>query len=382
MKPITSKQWGGVRISLLRFSLTLVVGFLTVSGAIALYAQEQPTEDLQQGETLTLPQAIRIALANNRDIKRSLLTVEEAETQVTTAWSQVIPRISTSMTYTRNVEVPVFFIPADFTDPNAPLVPVRTGTDNNWSGSVSVTQTIFRGEALVGISSATLFRTVQSESFRATAQQVVTQTRLAYYQVLIAQQRLQLQQATIDRLESNLAQNRSRYKAGLLDEYDVLQLEVQLANERPNLQDAQYAIQQAHRNLSLALGLPLQYEFQVEGNLRSFTITTQSTTDQENAHIKQIDRVTPIVLEPEEPFIQQAFAMRGDLRTLRAQLELKNREILGIRARYLPDISATYNLQWNAAEADEPDFFGTEQERARSQAVALSISLPIFQGFS
>jgi len=364
------------------FAFILTCGIFLISGS-ALYGQDvnETTSAIEEGETITLPQALRIALANNRDIKRSLLTVEEAETQVTTAWSNVIPRISTSMSYTRNVEVPVFFIPADFTDPSSPLVPVRTGTDNNWNGNIAVTQTLFRGEAIVGISSAALYRQVQSESFRTTAQQIVTQTRLAYYQVLIAEERFQLQQATVNRLEKNLEQNRSRYRAGLLDEYDVLQLEVQLANERPTLQEARYAIQQAYRNLALNLGVPVQYDFQVEGNLREYDIGTSSASTQENSTLKEIDEMSPLILEPDQSFLEQAFNSRGDLRTLDAQLQLKNREILGIWAQYLPSISATYNIQWNANESGDPDFFGTEQQRARSQSVALNISFPLFQGF-
>lgn len=364
------------------YGLLVVTGVFLITGTVAYGQAENESEvAIQEGETITLPQAIRIALANNRDIKRSLLTVEEAETQVTTAWSQVIPRVSTSMTYTRNVEVPVFFIPADFTDPNSPLVPVRTGADNNWNGNISVTQTLFRGEALVGISSAALYRAVQSESFRATAQQIVTQTRLAYYQVLIAEERFQLQQATVERLEKNLEQNRSRYRAGLLDEYDVLQLEVQLANERPSLQEARYGIQQAYRNLALSLGVPVQYDFQVEGNLRQYNLGTTSASNQDNGALKEIDEMTPLILEPEQSFLDQAFNARGDLRTLEAQLQLKNREILGLWAQYLPAISATYNIQWNATESGAPDFFGSEQQRARSQSVAFNVSLPLFQGF-
>ncbi|MBD3274067.1 MAG: hypothetical protein GF372_02085, partial [Candidatus Marinimicrobia bacterium] len=209
-------------------AIALIVAFFLFGQQPEVRAQDGATNeiDLQPGQEITLPQAIRIALANNRDIKRSLLSVESAETQVTTAWSSVIPSVSTSMTYTRNIEVPVFFIPSDFTDPNSPLIPVRTGTDNNWMGNISVTQTIFRGEALVGISSAALFRLVQSESFRATTQGMITQTRINYYNVLIAKERYELQQATVSRLEKNLKQNRARSRAGLVDDYAVLQLEV------------------------------------------------------------------------------------------------------------------------------------------------------------
>ncbi len=360
----------------------LVAGISPLHNLNAQDMDEQPANlELEPGQEITLPQAVRIALANNRDIKRSLLSVESAETQVTNAWSSVIPSINTSMTYTRNIEVPVFFIPSDFTNPNSPLIPVRTGTDNNWVGNVSVNQTLFRGEAFVGISSAALFRLVQSESFRATTQQMVTQTRIDYYNVLIAKEQFELQQATVRRLEKNLNQNQARSRAGLIDDYAVLQIEVQLANARPNLQDARYQIQQAYRRLTLTLGLPLQYDFTVVGNLRKYDIAQDSTVADVNAHLKKINEMTPLVLDYNQTFIGQALDMRGDIRIMRARLDLKDREIFAIKSRYLPELTATYNLQWQASEPEEPDFFGSERERARSQSVALSVSLPIFQGF-
>ncbi|MBD3273800.1 MAG: hypothetical protein GF372_00720, partial [Candidatus Marinimicrobia bacterium] len=197
----------------------------------------------------------------------------------------------------------------------------------------------------------------------------------------IAKERYELQQATVSRLEKNLKQNRARSRAGLVDDYAVLQLEVQLANERPNLQDARYGIEQAYRQLTLSLGLPLEYDYTVVGDLREYDIASESSDVESNIHLKEIDQETPLVLEPSQNFLEQAMNMRGDMRILRARLDLKDRELLAIKSRYLPDISATYNMQWQASEPEEPDFFGSERERARSQSVALSVSLPIFQGF-
>ncbi|HLR33066.1 MAG TPA: TolC family protein, partial [Fodinibius sp.] len=156
-----------------------------------------------QQQVLTLTEAIDVALANNSDIKRSLLSLRNADEQVRLAWSEVLPDISTSATYTRNLEIPVNFVPAQFFDPEAPagdLVPLQFGTDNNWQGGLSVEQTLFRGEAFVGIGSSKVYKAVQAENLRATAQQIVTQTRVAYYNVLVAREQLRLQTATVERL--------------------------------------------------------------------------------------------------------------------------------------------------------------------------------------
>ncbi|MDV7395830.1 TolC family protein, partial [Arthrospira platensis SPKY1] len=136
--------------------------------------------------------------ANNHDIKRALLGVSIAKQQVLNAWAEVMPDISSSLGYTRNLEIPVNFVPAILFDPTAgpdDLLPLAFGTDNNWTGGFVVNQNIFKGEALVGISSAELFLSARQEAQRGIAQQVVTQTRIDFYQVLYAQQVYELQKS-------------------------------------------------------------------------------------------------------------------------------------------------------------------------------------------
>jgi len=341
------------------------------------------TTTIDSSTQIDLEQAIQIALANNSQIKQALLSVNDADEQVLSAWGEVMPEIATNMQYTRNVEIPVNFIPAKVFNPNAPadkLVPVQFGTDNNWSGGLTVSQTIFRGEALIGISSSAVYKLVQSESYRATMQQVVTQTRLAYYRVLIAEEQLNLQKAAINRLEHNLKDNQARQKAGLLDEYDVLRVEVQLSNERPKLTEARYNLKNAYRKLKLILDFPLNVNFSVKGDLKSFDVNKPGIQDMSNRSIKEVDQWIDFQSDTTKIFMNKALGLRGDLRVFDARLQLKDREILATKSRYFPTISANYSLMWNAAEPGTPDFFGTANQRARSQAVALNFSFPLFQG--
>lgn len=342
------------------------------------------SEAIGTQKVLSLTEAIDVALANNSDVKRSLLSLEDADEQVRLAWSEVLPDISASASYTRNLEIPVNFVPAQFFDPEAPageLVPLQFGTDNNWQGGVSVSQTLFRGEAFVGIGSSKVYKAVQEENLRATAQQIVTQTRIAYYNVLVAEEQLRLQEATVERLEENLKENESRQRAGLIDEYDVLQVRVQLSNQRPQLTQAQYAVDEAYRKLAMVLGIPLEVDFTTRGDLNNFKITSQHAVTKINENLKKVDRMTPYQYIEKPSMVEKAESMRGDLRVLEQQNALKDREIEAIKSRFLPTITADYNLNWTAAQAGSPVFFGSEDTRARSQTLGFTLSLPIFQGF-
>ncbi len=344
----------------------------------SLQAQEQT--ELIADFKLSLSEAIQLSLANNPDINRALLATKDSDELVKIAYSEIYPEITSSINYTRNVEIPVTFVPGEFFG-GAPgtLIPVEFGTDNNWQGGFTVNQTLFRGETIIGLSSATIFKTVQEENYRLVSQQIVTQTRIAFYQVLVANEQLRLQEAQIGRLEQNLSENERRRDAGLIDEYAVLQIQVQLSNQRPQLIEAQYSVLEAYRNLKLVLGLPYQLEFEVTGNLNSFDILADEASEQVNEDIKAIDQSNPFTYQNEVIDNMVLAQFRGDMRVLDAQMNLKDREITAVRSRFLPTISATYNLQWSASEPDAPNFFEND---VRFQTLGFNLSLPLFEGFS
>lgn len=338
-----------------------------------------------QPESISLDQAVQIALANNTEIKRSLLSVREAEQQVRTAWSNVMPQVTSSANYTRNLEVPVNFIPEVVFDPDGDpdnLVPVAFGTDNNWQGGFAISQTIFNGQAFVGVSTSSLFKTAQSEGMRATAQGIVTQTRMAYYQVLIAKEQVRLQQSRLDRIKESLEDAQKSYEQGLVDEYAVMQLEVQLENVKPELTSAEFGVKEATRGLLDAMGLPVSLSLEVKGDLSSFDIQADNASKEENMALKKVDRMTTLSLEADSALLQRAFDSRGDLRVLDVQQQLQEKRIRAEKSRYLPSIQANYNMQWTAAQSGTPVVFGNERQRARSQTFMVGIQLPIFQGFS
>lgn len=341
-------------------------------------AQTLP-DSLVPGAELTLENAIQVAVANNPQVNRAILSVQDADELVDIAYSEVYPNISSSLNYTRNFEVPVQFVPGEFFG-GAPgtFIPVEFGTDNNWQGGFTVQQNIFRGEVFVGLSTSEIYKAVQQENLRSVTQQIITQTRVAYYQVLVAKEQLRLQETQIRRIEENLRENKSRQRAGLVDDYAVLQLEVQLSNQRPQLVEARYAVDEAYRNLKVTLGLPLEMDFEVKGNLNTFDILADDIDSEENAGIKEVDQMNPFTFERSNEQWASMIDARGDVRVLDARLNLNEKEIQAVKSRFLPTVTASYNLQWSAAQSGAPVFF---ENSSRFQTLGLNVSLPLFEGF-
>ncbi len=337
--------------------------------------------EMPDDNELTIDQVIKLSVVNNPQVKRAILSVENADEQVKLAWSEVLPDVTSSATFTRNIEIPVNFVPATFFDPNADpdeLVPLQFGTDNNWQGGITVSQNIFRGEAIVGISSSSVFQSVQEEALRSTIQEIITQARKAFHAVLIAEEQLRLQEATINRIERNLEENEKRYEAGLIEEYDVLRLEVQLANQEPQLKDAQLAVEEAHRNLKELMALPIDMQLEIVGSLSEYQINNPAEGGVENETIYDIVNATPLPTLTQEEALDVMRGKRGDLRVLDVQQNLKEREIRAIKSRFLPTITADYNLQWTAAQPGSPRPF---ENAVRFQTLMVNVSFPLFTGF-
>lgn len=341
----------------------------------------QPISTSAQPEslTMTLEQAIQTALASNREIRKAALGVKDGDAQVLSAWAEVLPDVSASANYTRNIEIPVNFIPAQVFDPSAPageLVPVQFGTDNNWQGGLTVSQNIFKGQAIIGLSTSRLYKLAQSQNFILTSQQIITQTRQAYHQALLAKERVELLEASLARLERVLEETKVRRDAGLIDDYSVLQIEVQLANQRPSLIEAQNEYKQSLRGLVQILGLPVGSLFDVVGDLTSFVISTTNQPSPTNEHLGRIDQANghsaQSLLRPQDVVDQ-----RADIQFLESQVALRQKQLLATKSEYLPSISAVYNLQWSSAQPGTPVVF---ENAIRFQTVGLAVSLPIFQG--
>src|SRR6056297_3665917 len=347
-------------------------------------SQTTPQSSDTLARTFDLEQSIMTALANNTDLKRALLDVRSADQDVRSAWGTVMPQVAASANYTRNLEIPVNFIPETFFDPKGDsetLVPIAFGTDNNWMGGFSVSQTLFSGQAFVGISSSELFKSAQSEGLRAISQGVVTQTRIAYYRALAAKESLRLVEAQADRIRKNLEDTRKRAEQGFVDDYAVLQLEVQLGNLEPQITRSRFSVDSSLRNLLDVMGLPVQLSIAVRGDLGSYDINSAELANPANQSIKKIDQMVPRQVEIDSLFTEKAMQLRGDLRILQVQEDLQGKRLDAERSLFLPNISANYNLQWNAAQGGQPVFFGNERQRARSQTLTVGVQIPIFQGF-
>ena len=335
--------------------------------------------------SLGLKEAIRIALENNEDIKDARLALEIASEQVSEARSTLFPKIDASAAYSRNLAVASNFLPAVIFDPSADpseLIPVQFGSDNIWQSNINVEQSLFSPIVLGGLSAASRFRDMERESVRGRAQSVVTRVRLLYYGLLLAQEQVRLVENSMERLERSLDETNALRGVGLGTDYDVLRLEVEMANLNPSLLQATSSVLELKRNLSIELALDESDGLAVSGSLARISLDDIENNSSANREILEFSSWSLTAENVSENLLGAAQEDRPDLRTLDQSENLRNAELRIEQGRYLPEIVLFGSYGVTAQQNGSPDFFADPKLRAFSQQAGLRVTWPLFSGFS
>ena len=310
----------------------------------------------QQPRTITLEQAVTVALEKNKDLNTAQLEIEKADARVSEAWGYAMPSVDLSANYTRSLERPVFFLP-DFANPGSnKTVPVKIGTEHSWGMTLSARQTIFNSTVIIGVGAAHIYSEAARELYRAKKLETVSNVRKTFYAVLLASEARDLMRANLKNAEENLGNVRTMSKQGLVSEYDELRATVGVENLRPEVIRAENNYLLALDGLKSAMGIDASEQIVVDGTLQFQQVPE--------------DRVVSAVDEVKES--------NAGLKALRLQIGV-NQAFLNVeRSNYLPLVSDFGNLQYQAAKntfnISTNDFF-------RSSQVGLSLSFSVFQGF-
>lgn len=189
------------------------------------FSQEDSTK-------FSLEQAMEYGVQKHESVKNEELEYESAEKQVWEATSYGLPQISASGQFRHNIIIPKSIVPANAFNPQAPadeLVALEFGTEFNVDFGFQVNQLIFEGSYIVGIQVSKYYKEFVSTSIDLAKQDVMYNIAQAYYLVLIAKENLQLVDTTVNITRSLLEDTRELYKAGLIDETEVDQLELSLS---------------------------------------------------------------------------------------------------------------------------------------------------------
>ena len=357
----------------------------TITRALALFGLLTGTGVAAQERVVTLEEAVTTALAQSLDLRDARMGLEVAEEQVSEAWSLLYPKVDASAGYTRNISVASNFLPAVIFDPDADpseLIPVQFGSDNIWTTSINVEQPLFKPGVFVGLGAANRFQNLEQEKVRGRTQAVVTTVRIAYYSLLLAQEQARLVENSVARVRQSLAETRALNDAGLSDDYDVLRLEVELANLEPNLRRARNAVSESTRALSIELGGEGDEGLRVAGSLADIDLDDPSANSAANREILDFSSWVDEEGAGPQSLIAMAQDRRSNLRSLDLMEQLRQTEMRLEQVQYLPEIVLFGTYAITAQENGSPNFFGESTQRAYARQAGVRVTWPLFSGFS
>ena len=245
---------------------------------------------------LTLDKAIEIALNDNPTVKVADLEIERYDYVYKQAASTLYPQIEASGQYALAIRRQEMTEGFSFGGKNT----------FNVSGNISLplfVPSVYRQMKMTRTQMATAV-----ESARANRIDLIAAVRSAYYNVLLAEQSLTVLNEAVATTQRVVDNTKDLYDNGLASEYDYLTAQVQLSNLKPQVLQAETAIDITKLQLKMYLSLPEDLEIEVSGTLDDFRTEVllgedYSTDIAENTTLKTLDLQREL-LEHQEKLIQ------------------------------------------------------------------------------
>ncbi|GAG29541.1 unnamed protein product, partial [marine sediment metagenome] len=187
---------------------------------------DQKSEAVIKGE-LSLQDAVKLAMLNNRSLKTAAEGKEIAEGRIVESYSSALPTVSATGSYTRLDEVSSFDVGGQS---------VSLGFEDNYSVNLQVQQPLYRGGAIgAALRAARIYSYFADEQVREAVQEAIYQTAAAYFETLFAQHLYSASEEVLKAAVACLADVREKHTQGLVSRLDVLKAEADIANGRAEI---------------------------------------------------------------------------------------------------------------------------------------------------
>ncbi len=250
--------------------------FLVGSFAFA-QVQSDSSTDIET-VSLNLEQAVEYALKNNRTLKSDDIDLEMKKRASNNAWNVFLPSVTLSGTMSRSNEYnpsnaamaqlgtalaaltgqPATPPATDFADEEE-----RWKTIGNlgvsWNFSAAYIQQIKVAKKNYEIGKITLEQSQKS---------TVLNIKKLFYGLLLQQENLKIQKATLENARQRMVQAQASYKNGSLPELALLQTQVNYQNTKPTVDSAEQSFIQSLDTFAFLLGMPVGTRIQLEGTIQ------------------------------------------------------------------------------------------------------------------
>lgn len=330
--------------------LTFLVGVLAALAVRPLAAQEPtqtPNDPRDQLQSVTLDEAIQMALTVSPTVVRAQGDVNVASAQRRQAYGSWLPTLNTSgQRFTQQVTTS-----GGVVDPvTGEVVGAGAGrTITSYSAGFNSSLELFSGfrrpaemrSTRAGLESADA--TLLSSEF-----QIILQTKQAYFNALAADELVRVSDRRIERAEESAKISRDKLAAGSAIRSDTLRALVETGNAELQRLTAVTARATAEADLARLVGIVGSVR-----PVRDSSLFSPVTMDTIQLRIEALQ---------DAPTIIQADA----------NAEVANADVAVARAQYFPSLTASGNYSWSGRQVSTMN---------STWSVRLGVSWPLFNGF-
>jgi outer membrane protein TolC len=319
------------------------------------YESRKDRENEQQPRIrgkLSVEDSIKLTLAHNKMLQQTMEEREAARGGVISSRSAYLPSVSATGQYQRLDEVSSFEIQTD-----EGTQELQLGDVDNYSVALTVTQPIFAGGAISArVRAARLMSLYADQTIRAATQDVIYAAQSAYYDLLLSQHLVQINEDDVRMAKAHLENVEKRRAGGVVSDFDVLRAQVELSNYEASLLRARNAINVARANLIKIMGISQESDFVLADEFV----------------------FTPVKISMDEA-VEAAFTNRPDLYSQEIQIRQQREQLQIARSRYLPTLNGYFTNTW--AKPDPKSFASPTIEWGDTWQAGFQSTWPIFDGF-
>ncbi len=312
----------------------------------------------QKSITLTLEEAVDIALSDNPTIQIAELEVERYDYVRKTTFGALLPQVSVDGTIHQTLQ-------------NQSMAPGLS-----FGGDQYTTMTA-TGNLSLALYAPTVYRTLKMnsteaesavESARSSRIELVAAVKSSFYAVMLAERSLEVLMDSSETSKQTVEETQTKFDNGLVAEYDLLTAQVQYSNLQPSIIATRSSIKNAKDLLKMYLSLPLDVEVELDG-------------DFETLHDIVVNMSSNL---------SRDLSGNSSLRSLALSQEILSHQLRINNASRLPTLSAYGTIYRTGNNMESFSFDGTDTEstgersyfRQTPASAGLSLSVPIFSGFS
>ena len=219
--------------------------FFTIFTCTCIFAQELSEGSEEPAPlTLTVDDAVKLALENNVSVKTSELELKLKKKQKNSSWNSISPSASLTGTYSDDLEND------------------RQTLYAGGSLSLSLSPSIYSS-----IKSAVLAYEAGELSYEATLRSVELNVRKSFYNILYEKENLSVQEKSLETAQQTYDANLIKYNRGQLSELDLLTSQYNLDSKKPTIITLRNTYTNDLASFKQIIGIGLSQPIVLQGNL-------------------------------------------------------------------------------------------------------------------